>query len=227
MKRVLARSEPFELKPGDLLNFAGRRIEKIYFPECGVISTIANFTNGDMIEMANVGREGCSGIGVILGGRIALVTDLVQIEGRAQAIEASALPELLSDIPKLESVLAKYVQAYIYQLYVAGACNGTHGLSARLARWLCTMRDRSDDDELRLTQDFLAEMLGVRRPSITIASRRLQADGLIECGRGRVRILDLQGLREASCECYRMVREAYTSLLPRASIDSGGARPRR
>ena len=118
-------------------------------------------------------------------------------------------------MPSFRSLMYAYVQAFIEQVLVSVACNGTHSLKERLARWLLMMRDRCDDDTLQITQNLLAEMLGVQRPTITNAARELERGGLIARGRRQVTILDRQGLVEASCECYQLVRARVAFHLPK------------
>src|SRR3979490_1527006 len=120
----------------------------------------------------------------------------------------------MESMPSFRSLMITYVEAFLEQVLVSVACNGAHDLKHRLARWLLMMRDRSDEDALPITQNLLAEMLGVQRPTITNAIRPLERAGLIERGRQQVTILDRQGLIEASCECYQLVRERVASHLP-------------
>ena len=121
----------------------------------------------------------------------------------------------MGTMPSFRNLMYAYVQAFLEQVLVSVACNGAHSLRERLARWLLMMRDRSDDDSLRITQGLLAEMLGVQRPTITNAVHELERAGLIERGRGQVTILDRKGLEAASCECYRLVQERVTAHLPK------------
>jgi CRP-like cAMP-binding protein len=126
-----------------------------------------------------------------------------------------AFARAMESIPSFHDLMIRYVQAFLEQVLVSGACNGAHSLKQRLARWLLMMRDRSDADSLGITQDLLAEMLGVRRPSITRVVRELERAGLIEPSRRQVTILDRQGLRKASCECYQLVRDRIAFHLPK------------
>ena len=119
-------------------------------------------------------------------------------------------------MPSLRNLTYAYVQAFLEQVLVSAACNGSHGVKERLARWLLMMRDRSDDDVLEITQNLLAEMLGVERPTITNAARELELAGLIERGRRQVTIIDRQGLIAASCECYQWVRARTAQYLPKS-----------
>ena len=127
----------------------------------------------------------------------------------------AAFAGAMDSMPSFRSLMFAYVHAFLEQVLVSGACNGAHSLKERLARWLLMMRDRSDDDALLITQSLLAEMLGVQRPSITIAARELERDGLIERGRRQVTIVNRQGLMKASCECYQLVRTRLAYHLPK------------
>src|SRR5665647_6184 len=135
--------------------------------------------------------------------------------GARQRCRARRLCEPWSRCPSFRSLMFAYVQAFLEQVMVSVACNGAHGLKQRLARWLLMMRDRGDEDALQITQDLLAEMLGVQRPTITNAAGELERAGLIERGRQQVTILDRPGLTAASCECYQLVRERVTFHLPK------------
>ena len=202
------------LHAGEILSEAGVRQEAIYFPVSGVISTIEVYSDGRSIEVATIGREGCVGLGPLLSGDRAVATNCVKISGEAHVLRLADFLELISRFPAFRSVLLSYAQAYMNQLVISAACNGMHPLRQRLARWLLMMNDRSDTLEFTLTQEFLAEALGVQRPSLSIEARSLQGAGLIEYRRGKLRILDVARLEEASCECYGLIRNGYSSLLP-------------
>lgn len=165
--------------------------------------------------MATIGREGCSGVQALFGAKISSVRLLVQIPGSAVKMSRAAFTRALGSMPAFRNLMTAYVQAFLEQVMVSVACNGAHSLKERLARWLLMMRDRSDEDRLPLTQDLLAEMLGVQRPSVTNAVRELERHGLIARGRRQVTILDRTGLTQASCECYRLVRERVAFHLPK------------
>jgi CRP-like cAMP-binding protein len=168
-----------------------------------------------MIEMATIGREGCSGVQAIFGAQTSSVRLLVQIPGSATKISRAAFNHAMKSVPPFRGLMNAYVQAFLEQVMVSVACNGAHSLKQRLARWFLMMRDRSDDDVLAISQDLLAEMLGVQRPSITNAVRDLERAGLIERGRQQIAIRDRQSLTKASCECYRLVRERIAFHLPK------------
>jgi len=176
---------------------------------------VAVYADGSIIEMATVGREGCSGVQAILGAKRSSVQLLVQIPGTAAKMSRAAFTRAMRSMPSFRSLMDAYVQAFLEQVMVSVACNGAHNLKQRLARWLLMMRDRSDSDALPITQNLLAEMLGVQRPTITNAARELERAGLIERGRRQVTILDRQGLTEASCECYQLVRARLAFHLPK------------
>lgn len=211
---VLRNCDRVELKRRTILDRVGQMTNTVHFPETAVISTVASYRDGSSIEMANVGREACTGIGLVLGHPRQLNTNEVQISGEALAMSADSFVRLKNTLPDFSTSLHSTIQAIFYQVMVSGACNGAHRARQRLARWLLSMGDRSDHETMSLTHEFLAEMLGVRRATVSEAAADLQAEGLIEYSHGRVRIVDHSALREASCECYDLVRSAYALLLP-------------
>ena len=194
---------------------ADSSLDHVFFPDSGVVSVVAVYENGSVIEMATVGREGCTGMQAFFGAKASSVRLLVQIPGGAAKMSRAAFTRSMGSMPSFRGLMNSYVQAFLEQVLVSVACNGAHSLKQRLARWLLMMRDRSDGDELLITQDLLAEMLGAQRPSITIAARELERAGLIERGRRKVTILDRKGLTKASCECYQLVRERVAFYLPK------------
>jgi CRP-like cAMP-binding protein len=200
---------------GQVLMNADSSLDHVFFPDSGVVSVVAVYADGSIIEMATIGREGCSGVQAILGAKRSSVQLLVQIPGSAAKMSRAAFTRAMRSMPSFKSVMDAYVQAFLEQVMVSVACNGAHGLKQRLARWLLMMRDRCDGDTLPITQDLLAEMLGVQRPTITNAAQELERAGLIERGRRQVTILDRQGLTEASCECYQLVRARLAFHLPK------------
>ena len=151
----------------------------------------------------------------VFGDKKSSVRLLVQIPGSAAKMSRAAFTRTMESMPSFRSLIHAHAQAFLEQVLLSVACNGTHSLKERLARWLLMMRDRSDDDALPITQDLLAEMLGVQRPTITNAARELERAGLIARGRGHVTILDRQGLMKASCECYQLVRTRVAFYLPK------------
>jgi CRP-like cAMP-binding protein len=215
LKRLLRELEQVRCQRGDVLIDADSSLDYVFFPDSGVISVVAVYANGDIIEMATIGREGCSGLQAIFGARSSSVRFLVQIPGNATRLSRAAFTRAMDSMPAFRRLMFAYVQAFLEQVLVSGACNGAHSLKERLARWLLMMRDRTDGDTLLITQDLLAEMLGAHRPSITHAARELELAGLIERGRRQVTILDREGLKRASCECYQLVRDRIAFHLPK------------
>jgi CRP-like cAMP-binding protein len=215
LKRILPELEHISCQREQVLMDADSALDYVFFPDSGVVSVLAVYADGSIIEMATIGREGCTGVQAILGAKRSSARFLVQIPGSAAKMSRAAFVRAARSMPSLRNLTYAYVQAFLEQVLVSVACNGAHSLKQRLARWLLMMRDRSDDDVLEITQDLLAEMLGVQRPTITNAARELELAGLIERGRRQVTILDRQGLIEASCECYQLVRERVSSHLPK------------
>jgi CRP-like cAMP-binding protein len=180
---------------------------------------VAVYSDGSVIEMATIGREGCTGLQAAFGAKRSSVRLLVQLPGSAARMSRSAFARAMETMPSFRNLMFTYVEAFLEQVLVSVACNGAHKLKQRLARWLLMMRDRSDVDTLDITQNLPAEMLGVHRSSITNAIRGLERAGLIRYGRGEVAILNRPKLMKASCECYRLVRERIAVRLPKTYTD--------
>jgi len=215
LKRLMPELERIPCQRGQVLMNADSSLDHIFFPDSGVVSVVAVYADGNIIEMATIGREGCSDVQAIFGAKTSSVQLLVQIPGSAAKISRAAFTRAMASMPPFRSLMYAYVQAFLEQVMVSVACNGAHSLKQRLARWLLMMRDRCDDDALPITQSLLAEMLGVQRPTVTNAARELERAGLIVRGRRQVTILDRQGLIEASCECYQLVRTRVALHLPK------------
>ena len=188
-------------------------IETIYFPTRGLISLITTTEGSATIEIAVLGREGMLGIPVVLGGETAFNDARVQVGGSALCISARVLQEKMQTNPQLRTILLRYVQAALNSLKQSVACNGAHPLNQRLARWLLSARDGSGDDEIPLTHELIASMLGVRRAGVTVAAQSLRSAGLIRYAHGRITIIDAERLERAACECYGVIEREYTRLL--------------
>jgi CRP-like cAMP-binding protein len=210
--------EHIHCERAQVLMDADSSLDYIFFPDSGVVSVLAVYADGHIIEMATIGREGCSGVQAIFGAKSSSVQLLVQIPGSAAKMSRAAFTRAMQSMPSFRDLMYAYVQAFLEQVMVSVACNGAHSLTERLARWLLMMRDRSDGDALPITQSLLAEMLGVQRPTITNAAGELERAGLIERGRRQVTILDRPGLTQASCECYQLVRTRVALLLPKTYV---------
>ncbi len=215
LKRLMPELEQIRCQRGQVLMNADSALDHVFFPDSGVVSVVAVYADGSIIEMATVGREGFTDVQAILGAKRSSVQLLVQIPGSAAKISRAAFMRAMQSMPSFRSVMEAYVQAFLEQVMVSVACNGAHSLKQRLARWLLMMRDRGDSDTLLITQSLLAEMLGVQRPTITNAVREFERAGLIERGRRQTTIRDRQGLAAASCECYQLVRSRLAFHLPK------------
>ena len=218
LKRLMPELEHIRCQRGQVLMDADSSLDHVFFPDSGVVSVVAVYADGSIIEMATIGREGCTGVQAVFGAKSSSVQLLVQIPGSAAKMSRAAFMRAMQSMPSFRSLMYAYVHAFLEQVMVSVACNGAHGLKQRLARWLLMMRDRDDDDVLSISQSLLAEMLGVQRPTITNAARELERAGLIERGRRQVTLVDRQGLTEASCECYRVVRARLAFHLPKTYI---------
>jgi CRP-like cAMP-binding protein len=207
--------EHIRCQRGQVLMDADSSLDHVFFPDSGVISVVAVYADGGFIEMATIGREGCTGMQAFFGAKTSSVRLLVQIPGGATKMSRVAFARAMVSMPPFRNLMNAYVQAFLEQVLVSVACNGAHSLKERLARWLLMMRDRSDEDALPITQNLLAEMLGVQRPTITNAAREFERTGLIERGRRQFTILDRRGLIKESCECYQLVRKRVAFHLPK------------
>jgi CRP-like cAMP-binding protein len=207
--------KPFDLVHEDLLFDAGDAVHWVYFPHSGVISLVVGLADGQRIEAAMVGRDSVVGASAALDGGVALNTGIVQVGGAASILDAATLQKVAEHSNAFRAVLIRHEQILLAQAQQSAACNVTHSVEARLSRWLLWTRELSGSDTLGLTQEFLAQMLGVRRTSVSLVANTLQHAGLIRYSRGRIEITDLQGLRSASCECYGSVKKHYDRLLMR------------
>ena len=227
--RLLARMELVPLEVRDNLAEPGWPMRRVYFPVDGIISTMTILTDGTAVEAATVGYEGMAGIEVFLGAPGTENVRLVcQVDGKAWAMDAVAFREETRRDGPLRFVVERYVRTYIVQTTQSAACNGSHSVEERLAKWLCLLARWLDRSEFPLTHEFVAAMLGVHRPSVTLAAGALQRSDIIEYRRGRVHVLDLDALREVSCECFDVINRAYDELRIGIGGDGPGAvRPAR
>ena len=202
-----------ELKFGDVLAEAGGPIRRVYFPFSGAISLVVELEVGTMIETALVGHNGVLNAASALDGKVSLNKGIVQMAGSAGAIDVDQLRRLADEIKPFRSLLIRHEQVLFAQSQQSAACNASHKVEARMCRWLLHMRDLAENDDLTLTQDFLAQMLSVRRPSVSIVASPLQKAGLIKYSRGNIQVLDAKGLQKRACECYGTVKAHYQRLL--------------
>lgn len=212
-QRLLAQCERVDLPESTLLCEPGDRVRHVYFPIDSFISLITLLDDGAAFETGLVGSEGMLGISLALGVDIAPQRALVQGGGSALRMPAAAFRRELVQNPSFRSLLNRYLYVLMCELAQTGACTRFHLIDARLARWLLMSHDRALGDEIHLTHEFLAYMLGVRRVGITTAAGELKARNLISYTRGVITIRDRAGLEAASCECYRVGRDTYARML--------------
>ena len=203
---IPSRLKVVELTQETVLFEVGSEINTVYFPHSGVVSLVVPLASGEMIESAMVGRDGLVGGASALGTRASLFKAIVQIAGSASVLDADRLSSAAEKSAMLRATLCRHEQVVLAQAQQSAACNASHTVEARLSRWLLRCRDLQASDDLNLTQEFLGQMLGVRRTSVSVVAHTLQELGLIRYSRGHIRILDLAGLRKAACECYESVR---------------------
>lgn len=205
--------KPFEMVHEDLLFDANERVSWIYFPHSGVISLIVALADGQAIETAMIGRDSLVGASSALDGRVSLNKGLVQVAGFASILDVETLRDVADRSIAFRTTLIRHEQALFAQAQQSAACNASHSVEARLSRWLLRTRDLTGGDTLVLTQEFLAQMLGVRRTSVSLVANTLQSAGFIRYRRGHVQITNLEGLQETSCECYETVKSHSQRLL--------------
>ena len=188
-------------------------MEYAYFPVSGTLSAVVVMSDGDMIEAATVGNEGAVGLPIIAAGGSSPNRVFVQVPGEGLRIEAALLAKCIHRDGSLRNLVLNYYEAFTFQVSQSVACNGLHALAERCCRWLLMTHDRVEGDEIQLTHEFMSVMLGVRRPSVSETLQGLKDRGLITYSRGKITVLDRQGLEEGSCECYRAVRDEHDRLL--------------
>ncbi len=214
-QRLLLKLPLAPLKFKRMLTDVGGTIDSVYFPVVGVVSAITILETGKAVEVATIGSEGLVGLSALLGVTESPHRMIVQVAGQARRMTIGAfLAEMKADGPFRE-VLVRYHTAYLKQISQAVACNGVHSVQQRCCRWLLMTHDRVHADEFPITHDFLAQMLGVRRVSVTQVLKPLQDAGLLGAKRGTIIIRDRKGLEAASCECYRSLENEFDRLLDR------------
>jgi CRP-like cAMP-binding protein len=196
---------------GTVLAEPKQLIERVYFPHGGIISFVVPLSDGPAIESGMVGCDGVSGAGEVLDGKLAINKVMVQAPGTASVINADRLREAAEERPEIRKFLARYAQFFLAQVQQTAACNANHQITARMCRWLLRMHELVGT-ELPLTQEFLGQMLGVTRSSVSGIASGLQERGLIKYRRGHIKILKVDGLHEAACECYGTVRDQYVEM---------------
>ncbi len=212
-EQLLQHLEPVTLTTGTVLYDCGEPIRYVYFPLNSIIFLRATMEDGATAEVGLVGDEGMLGLSVCMGTDTIPNQAVVLIANGAVRIKAELLKQEFERGGLLQALLLRYMQALYIQVSQTAACNRVHHIEVRLARWLLMAHDRMASDELPLTQEFIAQMLGTPRPYVTVAAGILEKEGLIQCRRGHIKILNRQGLESSACECYRVIREEFNHLL--------------
>src|SRR5262245_19363911 len=185
----------------------GALIDEIYFPQSGMISLLVVAKDGGAVETATIGREGAVGLHGALGKRLSFTRAITQVAGRFSIIRASALAHLVEDHAPLRDMITRYTEVLWVEAQQLAACNAVHVAPARLCRWLLQTSDRIGNQTLPLTQELIAQMLGVRRTTVTLMAQSLQRDGAIEYMRGRISIINREKLEHGACECYAVLQQ--------------------
>jgi len=212
-QRLLPKLQSVSLEFKRVLYEPRASLDYAYFPERGVVSQLTVMEDGAGIEVATIGNEGVVGLPILFGMTEISSRLVVQVPASALRMSAHALREETSGDTPLRRVLLRYNGAYLTQVSQSVGCNGLHSVPRRCCRWLLMTHDRVEGDDFPITHEFLAQMLGVRRPSITQVLQPLQEDGLIRYRRGNMTVLDRRGLEAASCECYRIVQDEFDRVL--------------
>ena len=212
-KRWLPQLEFVDLPLGKVLYESGGQLTHVYFPTTAIVSLLYVMENGASAEIAVVGYEGVVGISLFMGGESTPSRAVVQSAGQGFRLNSAAIREEFKRAPVLH-LLLRYTQALITQMAQTAVCNRHHSLNQQLCRWLLLSLDRLQSNQLVMTQELIANMLGVRREGVTESALTLQKAGLIAYSRGRITVLDRPGLEQRTCECYAVVKKEYDRLLP-------------
>jgi CRP-like cAMP-binding protein len=200
------------LEKGDVLYDAGDQIQTVYFPTMGVVSIVAQLKKEQTVEVGIVGREGMVGLATFLGGETSHLKTFVQVRGQALSMNVNAFKSRLRHSAVFSDLLRRFTNFYIMQISYSAACNTQHAIGKRCARWLLSVRDRMGSDSFELTQQYLAQMLGVRRATVAEVAGALQKKGLIDYHYGKIEILNLAGLRAAACTCHAATHAEFNRL---------------
>jgi CRP-like cAMP-binding protein len=206
-----------DLQRGQVIYEAGETIKYTYFPHNAVVSLVTVMLDGKSAEMATFGCESLFGLVSAFVSRNSFGRYIVQISGTASRIELDWMNDAFRARPKIQQLVLRFTEALLAQTLQSVACNATHGVEARCCRWILSTRDRWGSDELPLTHEFLSEMLGVQRSTVSAVTRTLHEAGLINQSRGVITIANRRGLEDTACECYEVIRRKFSQLLPAAT----------
>jgi CRP-like cAMP-binding protein len=213
LEALLPHLKAVELPQETVFFESGDAIKAVYFPHNALISLVVELASGEIIEAAMIGRDGVAGGSAAFGCKISVNRAIVQVAGSASVLDVDVFCDLADRNAVFRAKLARHEQFVLAQAQQSAACNATHTLEARLSRWLLRCRDLLLSDDIPLTHEFLGEMLGVQRSSVTIVANTLQRAGLIRYRRGHIRVLDLESLQDSSCECYQTLKSHSDRLL--------------
>ena len=212
LEDLRGRAESVSLRHGDHIINPDEPIRDVYFPVSCLLSMVTTMEDGATVESGTIGREGMSGIPVVLNAGQTTMPTFCQIPGEAARVRAEHVRDLYERSHDVRKILNRYVHTVVVVGSQSSACNALHRVEARTCRWLLMSSDGVGSDEVNLTQEYLATMLGVRRPGVTEVAGQLRADGLIDYSRGTIRILDRAGMEKRACECYGRVKGEYERL---------------
>jgi CRP-like cAMP-binding protein len=216
-QRIQSKLTQLPLRFRQVLHKQDKTITAVVFPGAGACSLTKQLGDGSSAEIATVGSEGVVGAEVFFGDDVAAYETLVQVPGHGYEMPVAAFIEEMSRRSAFYNLVVRYNQALMTLVMQTTVCNGVHSVEQRCCRWLLTMRDRVGSDDLKMTHEMLATMLGVRRPSVTLVIVSLQRKGIVETHRGNVRIVDRKALETMACECYLTVKTTFARLLPEAT----------
>ena len=212
-QRLHPRLQPVSFTLGEVVYEFGGHLDYVFFPTTSIVSLLYTMENGTSAEMGLTGNDGVVGIALFMGGGTMPNRAVIQSAGSALRMKAKVLQDEFARGGKFQQLLLRYTQALITQISQTAVCNRLHSVEEQLCRWLLLSHDRVKADELIMTQELIADMLGVRREGVTVAAGRLQDSGAISYVRGHIKILDREKLEETVCECYRVVRDEFDRLL--------------
>ena len=213
--RLFLQLELVPMPLGEVLYESGSRLRHVYFPTTCIVSLLYVMEDGATAEIAVVGNEGVIGIALFMGGETTPSRALVQSKGQAYRLKSQLLKEEFNRSGEMQHLLLRYTQALLTQMAQTAVCNRHHSVDQQLCRWLLLSLDRLSTNKLSMTQELIANMLGVRREGVTEAAGKLQAAGLIHYSRGHITVLDRPRLEALACECYAVVKKEFDRLLPR------------
>jgi CRP-like cAMP-binding protein len=213
ISRLLSHLKLIEVKQHQVLFEAGETITSTYFPLTAIVSLVVSLSSGQSVEAAMVGRDGVVSASAALDGRLAVNRGVVQLAGEVIVCDSTELKAAAKESDALLSMLLRHEQALFAQAQQSAACLANHVVEARLCRWLLRARDLARSHELQFTQEYLAEMLCVRRTSVTVVAHTLQQAGFIQYKRGKIQLINIEAIQDGACECYETVRSIHAELL--------------